>query len=476
MSRLVLDSVNAGKLEACRWPHLIGYVNGHISKWSPQAIAQTRAAGQLLALVDVLGTNPRAAAVLDWERGDVQSPAVLHQWVVARNQFRSDAVVYCSAASIPAVVKALRGEPCNLWVVDLTADGEPPFVAKRYPGLPGNVRVIGRQFVFGPRSGGDYDMSIFYVDNWHPDQAAPRELTAARTAAAAELGPFEGAAAAAEMTDPATGTMAAFPDPGPAEPAAAAPVSLGLADVAADLGLPAPVAVLAAAAGTTGQLATVTPLLTAADVDSDPVLLSTHRRAELERELAELEAVDLAELQAAAAAVPTPATSPEDAAAKADVDQVTAGVAADVGQPPRVPRYVVPGAIAPAAAAPVDHGPSGSGSDDLAAFRAAAAPVPVIGNDQLADVEPAAAASSAAADVDQARARLDAAAAAPVAVDAEPADQSALNHAFISRVLGEARTVAGMFHGAGKHHVGAELERAVNLAVELGTALQAAGL
>ena len=262
------------------------------------------------------------------------------------------------------------------------------------------------------------------------------------------------------MTDPVTGTMAAFPDPGPVlvdvDQHAAAPVSLGLVGVAADLGLPDPAAALAAAPSS-GTVATVTPLLTAADVDPDPVLPSAHRRRDLERELAELEAH-----QAAA-----------DAADAAAVDQ-----AADVGQaaePSPARPYVDQAAeLEPG---DVDHAAAELASAQ--AFHAAAAPVPVIEPDSMR--ARLAAAASAAADVDQVPAA--AAASSPsspapgsTAPTSAAADQSALNHAYISRVLGEARTVAGMLHGAGKHHVALELERAVNLAVELGTALQVAGL
>lgn len=196
MPRLTLDSVNFGSLATTKWPHLVGYLNGHVSAWSAEEIAETRAAGQLLAVVDVLGNSPLSASVLDFERGDVQSPTVVRAWLQARNQYRSDGTVYCSPSSIPTVVSGLRGEKCNLWVVDLTADGEPPFDVPAYPGLPDGVRVIARQFVLAPRSGGNYDISVFYADDWHPEQQAPAVLAAARMAAAPELGHYAAAAVA----------------------------------------------------------------------------------------------------------------------------------------------------------------------------------------------------------------------------------------------------------------------------------------
>lgn len=200
MPRLALDSVNYGSLASSRWPHQIGYINGHVSAWSAEEIAETRASGRLLALVDVLGTMPLAASVLDFERGDVQSPTVVRAWLQARNQFRGDGTVYCAVASIPTVVSGLRGERCNLWVADLTADAEPPFTMPEYPGLPAGVRVIARQFVLTPRSGGPYDMSIIYADDWHPEQGDPAGHAAARISAAAELGPYAVAAVRASST------------------------------------------------------------------------------------------------------------------------------------------------------------------------------------------------------------------------------------------------------------------------------------
>lgn len=203
MTRLTLDSVNFGAVSATRWPHLIGYLNGHVSAWSAEEIAETRASGRLLAVVDVLGNSPLSASVLDFERGDVQSPTVVRAWLQARNQYRGDGTVYCSARDIPTVVSGLRGEKCNLWVADPTADGEPPFDLPDYPGLPAGVRVIARQFVLAPRSGGQYDLSVFYADDWHPEQEAPEVLSAARLAAAPELGHY--AAAAADISAPVPG-------------------------------------------------------------------------------------------------------------------------------------------------------------------------------------------------------------------------------------------------------------------------------
>lgn len=399
MSRIALDSIKYANMAGLRWPHLIGYCNGRISAWSEQDQANARSRGQLLALVDVLGTAPHLASIIDFERGDVQSPTVIHRWVQARNQFRGDATVYVQPPKIRTIVNAVGAEPVNLWVVDLTADGEPPFGLPNYGPLPPNVRIIGRQFVFQPRSGGNYDMSVIYADNWHPDQPHPANYAPVRLAAAAELGingSLQWAANVPTEPDPAAefGPVAVVTT---AELAEATGPSGYSAATAAGLGAwPVPVP-------GTGPLATVTPLITATDAGGP-------------------------------------------AAPAADVDQV-----ADVDQ-----------------AADVDHGPSGSGSDDLAAFRAAAAPVPVIGNDQAADVDQAAELADMVV--------VDTAAAGSVATAAAAAAQPTLNHEFIRATLSDLEEVAQMFRASGRGSVAKELERGLYLAWELGSALKAAGL
>lgn len=253
MSRLVIDSTSAKALDATNWPHKIGYYNGKISAWAPGDIARARATGQLLGLVDVAGDSPNQASVLDFERGDVQSPAVVSAWVKARNQMRGDAAVYVQPANIAHALSLLNGQKCNLWVVDLTDDGEIPFLVPHYAGMPPGVRVIGRQFALAPRSGGDYDLSIFYADDWHPDQADPSHFAAARLAAAPELGNY------------AVGAITAASPDGGAAAAAAANM------VATDLSQPVP----AAAAGFGMLGVQVPPDKLAAALSPGPVPLIT---------------------------------------------------------------------------------------------------------------------------------------------------------------------------------------------------------
>lgn len=221
--RIAIDSVSYAAIGPIEWPDKIGYVNGRVSAWTPQQIADSRERGQLIALVDVLGNAPHDASILDFERGDVQSPAVLHAWVQARNQYRGDAAVYCAVNSVPVVLGALRGEKCNLWVVDLTDDGEPPFaIPQQLRTLPAGVRLVAIQYVLAPRSGGDYDMSLIYADDWHPeteDERFPQHpvpLAAITQIPAAVMAVTRIVNQAAESPIP---VQASAPVPGPVTPA-----------------------------------------------------------------------------------------------------------------------------------------------------------------------------------------------------------------------------------------------------------------
>lgn len=166
--RIAIDSDSYEAISGYNWPFKIGYVNGRTSAWSAEQIAECHARGELLALVDVLGNAPREASILDWERGDVQSPDVLRTWVQARNRFRGDAVVYCNRSSLMTVINALQSERCLLWLAEPTPAGEPPKLPPVL-GLPPNLELLGVQYALEPESGGHYDISVIYAEHWHPD-------------------------------------------------------------------------------------------------------------------------------------------------------------------------------------------------------------------------------------------------------------------------------------------------------------------
>lgn len=216
--RLVIDSDKFDSISEYEWPHKIGYVNGRDSAWTPAQIKACQAKGQLLALVDVLGNAPHQAAVIDFERGDVQDPHALLKWVIVRNEFRNDAVVYCNRSTLPAVINALRGVSWRLWLAAPTHNSEPPMKPPADIKLPSNAKLLGIQYALEPHSGGHYDMSIFYDDAWHATRDTAAEVDAeTRLAKSAE--PRAAAAELAEDADPPAGPA------GPSTPSATSAAS-----------------------------------------------------------------------------------------------------------------------------------------------------------------------------------------------------------------------------------------------------------
>lgn len=192
--RIVLDTGNAayGQIQALECLKL-GYINatpnGSSLTWTKDQIAETIARGELLGLVDLAGTSPRQASVVGWG-GDgmagLQDPGRLEWWVQERNAFRGDAVVKCARDSLPAVLGALEhsGQFVRLLVTDLTASGEPPLAPPDY-GLPPWARLLGIQYVWPPKSGGPFALSILFDDTWHDDQPGPGAAAALHATAAA---------------------------------------------------------------------------------------------------------------------------------------------------------------------------------------------------------------------------------------------------------------------------------------------------
>ncbi len=224
--RMVMDSVGYAAVRAIDWPHKIGYFNGTASAWPADVIAAERARGQLLALVDVLGDAPYGAAILDVERGDVTAPEIIRAWVIARNQFRRDAVVYCNRSTLPTVISALAGEPCRIWLANPADNGEPPMTVPDL-GLPAHITLLGVQYVLSPRSGGNYDLSVFYDDTWHGDRESAEAASAAVPKPEAVPGP---AGAAPVPVAPATPSPAGTGDtPAPVTPSGDIPAAAEMA-------------------------------------------------------------------------------------------------------------------------------------------------------------------------------------------------------------------------------------------------------
>jgi hypothetical protein len=222
MPRFVLDTIGSNYQQIRAVDCLkFGYLNGKESAWPAAAIDEQTKRGELLGLIDVLGTNPHQASIVDWEHGDVQDPQRLAWWVKERNAFRGDAVVYTNKDSMPGVIQALAssGEYYQLWVADLTANGQPPVHAPDF-GLPPNVRLLGVQYAWPLHTKGPFDLSLLFNDSWHAQHhAAAHVLGAAADDAGYEARADEARANQAPADEPA----AADEGQADVEPAAADP-------------------------------------------------------------------------------------------------------------------------------------------------------------------------------------------------------------------------------------------------------------
>lgn len=193
MSRIVLDTTGANYAAVRDIPCLkLGYLNGPESAWTAEQIGEQHKRRELLAVIDVLGDAPHQAAIVDWEREDVQDPNRLRWWIHERNSRFGDAVAYCNRDGMPGVLGAMHGtgEYFQLLVADLTSNGEPPLAAPDF-GLPPNVRLLGVQYAWPATTGGPYDLSILFNDAWHAD-VAPVHLVRPAAAAPAVSTPTEG--------------------------------------------------------------------------------------------------------------------------------------------------------------------------------------------------------------------------------------------------------------------------------------------
>lgn len=409
--RLVIDSVNPEAVDAYRWPHKIGYVNGRISAWPATAIADAAARGELLALIDVLGTSPHAASIIDWERGDLQNPDALRDWVIARNKFRGDAVVYCNRSSLTTVINALQSEHFYLWLADPTDNHEAPMTPPPL-GLPPSCTLLGIQYALSPDSGGQYDISVFYVDDWHM------------------VGRHEDTTCAAMGTaEPRTGVGLAALD-------ARQAVAELVGQAEAELELESEHA--AAAAG----LEAAAPFTDGPDPDPGPSPLAVGSAA------------SGASTPSAPRPVPAAALSRSQHGALAPGSAIATSSASPASfrvPPGLLQRDAGPASEIPSSSSPTSSPTSTSSSSTSSGSEASTTP-------------PASTSTSAAAATS---------AAAPAPAEAP---SPTLPHAWLQAVLSQVREAATVFRGAGAGHAAQLLEQAASVAAEVGSILQRAGL
>lgn len=94
-----------------------GYVNGDFANY---IAVKSRFPHALVMGIDVNGTDPLAARIVDYEKGDVQTAGTLRSFVEAREKYRPHtATVYCDRANLDAVEDALEGLWHVLWISTL---------------------------------------------------------------------------------------------------------------------------------------------------------------------------------------------------------------------------------------------------------------------------------------------------------------------------------------------------------------------
>lgn len=252
--RIVLDTITEQLTDATAAIDCLkfGTLNGP-GAWTTDQLTQARDAGQLLAVIDVLGDAPEHASIVDWTSMSPKDPGRLAWWVEQRNALHRDAVVMCVRDAMPNVLGIVGNqEYFRLLVTDLSTSGEPPLADPQY-GLPPFALLLGCQYVVPPKSGGPYNLSILFDDTWHADQAgqgAAAALHATAAAAAPVLSPVE--AQGADLAAAASPKHAASPAGPMSSPSLSAPPQDQLSTTAPDSPSNGAAAAAAFDAATTG--------------------------------------------------------------------------------------------------------------------------------------------------------------------------------------------------------------------------------
>lgn len=163
MTRLMRDSTNLKDIPIHGTDLVAGYVNGGFIA-SEEAFARFR--GIPHVHIDVMGTDPDEAGVLDFEKGNPGTPKKCVEWAAKRNKLHPGypAVIYCDRSHLTPLFNAMNAaglrvvHDFRLWIA--TLDG-----TKTVPDMTGVTAV---QFAGESMTGGHYDESIVYDDAWHP--------------------------------------------------------------------------------------------------------------------------------------------------------------------------------------------------------------------------------------------------------------------------------------------------------------------
>lgn len=160
MTRLMYDSTNpAGIPDVAEM--VAGYVNGKFN-WAASNTAFNKWPHAAHVRIDVTGSNPASASVLDVETGDV-TPDHAEQWIRDRSALGFRPVIYCNRATKSLVEAAtgslIHGKDYWFWIATLDGTKE----------LPDMTGVIAVQYADSNMLGFDADASIVYDNTWHAD-------------------------------------------------------------------------------------------------------------------------------------------------------------------------------------------------------------------------------------------------------------------------------------------------------------------
>src|SRR5215467_14263172 len=213
MTRIMRDSDRPADIPIRGTDIAAGYVTGP-GKWPAKAYQRFRRIEH--ARIDCRGTKPEKAEILDVEEGcsDVHKAVT---WVKKRKAAFPGAyppIVYCNRSTLAPLFQAIRAaglhvkKDFRLWVT--TLDG-----TKKISPMRGVTAV---QYAGEDITGGHYDESIVYDDNWHPGDDMPYTkkeiLDLVKKGVAAELSapigtsgitPAQGAKAAVDAQDALAG-------------------------------------------------------------------------------------------------------------------------------------------------------------------------------------------------------------------------------------------------------------------------------
>jgi hypothetical protein len=156
VTRLMYDSIEPLQIPSeAQKPGIMvaGYVNGAYEwpadqwgRWPRNSVVH----------IDVNGTHPQDADVLDVEKGDA-TPAMVPGWIDKRLKYGPRACVYTTISQLQAVANAVAGRHgVDLWLAD--PDGQTNNTAA----IPSVFHLVAKQYLWLKT----VDLSVVYDSNW----------------------------------------------------------------------------------------------------------------------------------------------------------------------------------------------------------------------------------------------------------------------------------------------------------------------